>query len=645
MKPYLNQNPYKCAECGYDKSINANSLVRHVISKHSDLYPLFKDYFDKFIAQDQSLFELLAAARILVSPVPLQARLTASCYECGLSGSCSFESIGKGYAAFCSLPCASANKEVSRSKHDRSLESLKKRYGTDSITNVSQIEGVSKKVKRTKKQRYGDENYNNLKKQKTTVQTRYGVDYFTQTSEYNEKVKKTSLENYGVEHHTKSQTVKNKIIATNQRRYGHGSVLSVPRFRENITKTNMSKYGVSSVLKLQEVRSLGLEKKRKNFELKLKEFDFQNVQLIDAESNLFKCNVCNSTFAQSDITLSQEHPSRFPRCKKCFPVIGNSDSVFHQEVVGFLSKNISTKHGEIIQNSRKILPSGKEIDIWFPSLNIGIELNGLWWHSEGSGRKPRGYHYKKTIEAESVGVQLIHLYSDDWNDPRQKNIIKRKLLHVLGVNEGVKSIGARKLNISCIDTRDKKTFSNHEKDLVVQVQNLYEKNHIQGSYERASIHVVGMYEQKVVAAMSFATLGSCVSTVELERFCIDSESYKIPGAASKLLKSFQKNAPNVVPNCIEIISFADRSWTTTANNTYKKIGFVEAGTTQPRYWYLDTKTGCTKRLHRFSFRRKHLPKKLGDSFNEELSEFENMKLSGYDRIWDSGLIRYILNMK
>ena len=33
------------------------------------------------------------------------------------------------------------------------------------------------------------------------------------------------------------------------------------------------------------------------------------------------------------------------------------------------------------ENNRQVL-NGKEIDIWIPERNIGIELDGLFWHKE-----------------------------------------------------------------------------------------------------------------------------------------------------------------------------------------------------------------------------------------------------------------------
>lgn len=66
-----------------------------------------------------------------------------------------------------------------------------------------------------------------------TIEERYGVKYYTQTSEYNEKIKAISLKKYGVEHYRQSQEVEAKRKQTCLEKYGV----------DNFTKTEkMKKY-------------------------------------------------------------------------------------------------------------------------------------------------------------------------------------------------------------------------------------------------------------------------------------------------------------------------------------------------------------------------------------------------------------------
>lgn len=49
------------------------------------------------------------------------------------------------------------------------------------------------------------------------------------------------------------------------------------------------------------------------------------------------------------------------------------------------------------------------------------------------------------------------------------------------------------------------------------------------------------------------------------------------------------------------------------------------------------------RMHKFNFRHKHLPKVLGELYDPNESESQNMERSGFLRIWTCGLLRYVLD--
>lgn len=68
--------------------------------------------------------------------------------------------------------------------------------------------------------------------------------------------------------------------------------------------------------------------------------------------------------------------------------------------------------------------------------------------------------------------------------------------------------------------------------------------------------------------------------------------------------------------------------------------FERSKDTDPNYWYF--RVGEDIRFHRFGFAKHTLEKKL-KHFDKSLSEWENMKLNGYDRIWDCGHILYEYN--
>ena len=112
-----------------------------------------------------------------------------------------------------------------------------------------------KKIKETKKDRYGDENYNNTEKTKQTQQERYGC-WYLGTNDCRDKTRETSLLKYGVEHPMKCPEVNQKLQTpeikekatigrekTMVERYG-GFGNSVESIREKQEDSMMKRWGV-----------------------------------------------------------------------------------------------------------------------------------------------------------------------------------------------------------------------------------------------------------------------------------------------------------------------------------------------------------------------------------------------------------------
>ena len=73
---------------------------------------------------------------------------------------------------------------------------------------------------------------------------------------------------------------------------------------------------------------------------------------------------------------------------------------------------------------------GKEIDIFLPELEIGIEYNGSPFHASDNSicrNKPMLYHQGKFLLAKSKGIHLITIFDKDWEENKEeiKNIIKK----------------------------------------------------------------------------------------------------------------------------------------------------------------------------------------------------------------------------
>ena len=273
-----------------------------------------------------------------------------------------------------------------------------------------------------------------------------------------------------------------------------------------------------------------------------------------------------------------------------------------------ISEYISSINISVVRNDRSIL-DGIEIDIYIPSHNIGIEIDGVYFHTEEKG-KDKQYHVTKTNLCLEKGIRLLHIFDDEWRE--RKEIVKARLRSIFGIDE---RIFARKLVLG--------------KPSILDARNFLNKTHIQGQGAITDL-IYGLYDgRELMAIMSFAKLRfqkEEEGVYELLRY----SSYKtVVGGFSKLLKAFiREKKPE------KIISYADRRWS--VGNVYKSNGFVEMATTQPGYFWVSP---SGKRESRIKF-QKHRLKSILTKFDPNLSEYENCIANGYTRIFDCGHLKF-----
>ena len=65
---------------------------------------------------------------------------------------------------------------------------------------------------------------------------------------------------------------------------------------------------------------------------------------------------------------------------------------------------------------------GKEIDIWVPSIGVGVEYNGNYYHSTAC-QSDLKYHAKKTVAGQKEGKGILHVFTDEAVEP-YTNIIR-----------------------------------------------------------------------------------------------------------------------------------------------------------------------------------------------------------------------------
>lgn len=521
----------------------------------------------------------------------------------------------------------------------RTREAINEKYGVDSIFELEEIheqiteklrnktdEENSKmiaKLKATKKKKYGDENYNNMDKNKQTKLKNHGDENYNNREKFNE----TLEEKYGG-HHLKLDEFMDKQKKTNKEKFGFDFPMQNQDIRNKALQTNIEKYGESCYNKTEEGRKNLSEKLTLRWEdTKLYSLmRIHDLELLDkfrgiaAESGgtwynyyKFKCNKCDNIFVGTFASY------RVPICRICYPM--NKNPLSHKVISDMLNK-YNIKYYDNVRN----LISPLELDFYLPDYNLAVELNGNYYHSEIGGGKSKKYHLHKTEECNKKDIKLIHIFEDELK--LQENIVLSRLLNMLNLSEN--KIYGRKCIIK-------------EIDIITKIEFL-EKNHIQGN-TTDKIRVGLYHENKLVSLMTFGKLRKITGnnnkegSYELIRFC-SLINHNIVGSFSKLLKYFINEY-----NPTMITTYADIRWSgiNELNNVYTKNGFTFVHKSPPSYHYF-LKKDYMNRQHRFNYRKSVLKDKL-ETFDPKLTEWENMQLNEYDRIWDCGSLKFELNCK
>ena len=627
------------------------------------LYSEYLDYFDKdkydTYPFNQLLYHYFNNDKFMFIGI---------CKNEKCSNRCKFNDFKTGYYDFCSCKC-SLSSEIHKEKvrqtcikkygvdcvfqdkevkkkikdtrldkygsmcSDEAVQKAKKtkleKYGNEKYVNTEKIQQTKlerygdsgyhnvEKMQQTKLERYGDSGYHNIEQMKQTNLERYGVEYYSQLDEFDEKIyqtklerygdsgyhnieqmKQTNLERYGVEYAQNSDIIKEKIKCTNLKRYGNEYAIGSDTVRKKIVETSIDKYDDANPYRGKLHREL------------IKKFP----ELIGFSGNKYICKCLNincdacekKQFELPSPIFRRRKNQGIELCPILNPILVSDGTSDIENDIYLYIKSIYS--GKIIQNDRSIL-NGKEIDIYLPEMNFAIEFNGLYWHSEVY--KDKMYHQEKTILCENKGIQLIHIWEDDWLD--KKDIVKDIIQSKLGMND---KIPARKCIVKEVSSKESKEF--------------LEKYHIQGNVN-ASIRIGLYYDDSLVEIATFGKLRNILHSngqenqYELYRLCSKS-GYTVVGGVSKLLTHFiRKYQPK------QIVSYAnlDISNGNVYNSFFKKISITTPG----YYW---SKDGY--KYHRSNF-TKHILVKNG--YDKNKTEEEIMHELGYYKVYDSGNIKYV----
>lgn len=255
-----------------------------------------------------------------------------------------------------------------------------------------------------------------------------------------------------------------------------------------------------------------------------------------------------------------------------------------------------------------------EVDIFVEELNLAIEYNGSYWHSDFRGQKDKNYHLDKYNFLKELGIELVQVWEHHWNDSIKRKIVESIIKNRLGIVEN--KVYGRKCEIKIPTKEEERMF--------------LEENHIQG-YTTSKVRVGLYYKDVLIQIMTFRKPRfNKKYDWELLRSCTKLNT-TVVGGSNKLFK-YCKNLCEGA-----IISYVDKTFFN--GKSYANLGFTKIKDSPPSYWY----TRNYKDFYHRSNYQKHKLEKVLDIFDKDKTEWENMVNNGFDRIWDVGNHVFINN--
>ncbi len=509
------------------------SKESYLIKNHKDEYKFIINY-----CINEDLFDVSFREKVYLCLNELKE--VPKCKNPNCDKRVKFKNSTLGYLIYCSTKCISSDPDIIKLKEEKSL----KRWGTKT---PAESEIIKQKIIKT----------NNIK---------YGGNSAMCSKNIQKKSKETLIKNWGVDSPSRSKEILEKRIKSFKE--------NIEQYKKSYKKTSMERYGVDHHWKNKEIHDKSVNKTKK---YKLKKTLESILKNIPEGYNIN--NICEET-SEVSITCDLNHEfistrgfiyDRFRNntevCTICNPM--NSPKSGTEILLVKFIKDIY--NGKIIENERNIIKPF-EIDIYLPDLKLGIEYNGLWWHSDKY--REYDYHLNKQNYAKDSEIELITIWEDHWLD--KTDIIKSFLIHKLGKTKD--KIMARKCII--------KEISKKDCDLFLQ------KNHWDGK-SKSSIRLGLIFNEELVGVMTF---NKKMNSYSLSRYC--SENYKmVNGGFNRLLSYFiKKFNPEIIEN------YSDNMFS--SGDIYEKYGFDLKYENKPSYKLLINK----KRSHRLINTQDDYPK-------------------------------------
>lgn len=513
------------------------------------------------------------------------------------------------------IPIGCSSKCILAATKDKRCNTIINKYGGMG----SASKAIRAKAEQTNLERYGTKNVRSSDfvkdKIRNTMMERYGVENALQSKEIRQKGEQTLIERYGVKNAQMNEEIKSKRIATNNERYGGNAPTCSKEVMDKVFATNIERYGVKTNFNSKNVDGkdnqlrieIDKDRLKKSYDRLFTMEEIEPSFSVDEWRGFgtlktmkiypWRCKKCGNVF--NSYLWSPWTP---PRCLICHP---HNISVGQSELEDFVKNDLGF---EVVRNDRKALDGKYEIDVYVPSLKLGFEYNGEFFHSDNG----EDYHINKTNYAESKGIHLIHVFETEWI--YRKDAVKNFIRFVIGKLE---KVDVSRCHIEEITSELKSKIMN--------------ENHI-SSDDGASKIKLGVFDRNELigcVSLSKSLLGIEGYEYEITRFFMFK---KCDGILNKVF-SYIKEEYGIT----RVVMCLDRRFYSKDFNFLKANGFEFKYSTKPSYFYTKSKNPIVLKRPL----KESVSEFLGENYDPSKTVHENMTDLGFVRNFDCGNLVYV----
>ena len=261
-----------------------------------------------------------------------------------------------------------------------------------------------------------------VEKGRQTCLRKFEVDNYFKSAKFKEQRRITMLDKYEVEHNMQNPECRAKAMATWKHNFELEEdgvwITSIPAVRDSINSSLLESCGAESFVQSEKFRDI-MDQKDPRFS-KIREF---------------KDDPCADPAEIIEYVTENYSPSQARVYLKELGIKQPTNYLTEVKLCNFLE----SMEIEYIHNAKKDHQVRKhngeyyELDVYIPALKLGIEINGLAFHSANFSRygepKSKDYHFEKFKAFRESGILMLSFtdYEQDFFTEDYINLIKHHL--------------------------------------------------------------------------------------------------------------------------------------------------------------------------------------------------------------------------